>query len=669
MKAWFSAAELAGLPGLPGTERSINRMAERESWPSQPRAGRGGGREYAYSSLPDVTQQHLLAQHVSAIAETLPAVIDTPRALDVVRPAISELKTWQRQVMDARLTIVTLIDELAAEHGRAPAVAQILSMARSGALPPGVAACVPVANARSGKLCAPSLDRSTLYRWMKLRDTQGAQALAPASARTAAVPTWLPQLLSLYQRPQKPALAACLRAWREAYPDQPVPPQRTAERWIASLPVEVREYGRLGRNALRAVQPFVRRTTDGLWPMDIVTVDGHLFKGYVKHPSTGRKFRPELTCYLDVATRRAVGFSAWIAESTFAIWCALRPMVMDPALGIPAMHYSDNGAYRSDSHRATLARIGTTIMFAQAYRAQARGLIERFNSSVWIPLARTLPTYCGDDADPEHLKRELKIANSDDPHNLPGWQEFVNGCRAELDAYNNRPHASLGKKTPNEAWALALADGWRPTPLDHEDLHDVLPSTERKVNRGEVNLPWGKYGNNDLALHHGRRVRVAYDPTNGEQAWISDLDGQLICIAQRGWNEREYVHGNQVMHAQSQREEGRVKRLEKKLVDVREEGALLLENLPDAMLPMDFATKLADTVPVTISAPAKNIGSIAEDPRRNYAYWCRLDDRVALGETLSEEEQRIHRGYPQSIEWSAQRELFEAFEMKIEDWA
>ncbi len=51
----------------------------------------------------------------------------------------------------------------------------------------------------------------------------------------------------------------------------------------------------MGKNAIRAIKPFVRRTMDGLWPMDVVTVDGHIFKAYVRHPATGARFRPEVT--------------------------------------------------------------------------------------------------------------------------------------------------------------------------------------------------------------------------------------------------------------------------------------------------------------------------------------------------------------------------------------
>lgn len=55
---WFSAAQLAGLPGLPKNERNIRMLAERNDWQSRKRAT-GKGLEYHLSSLPEETQRAL----------------------------------------------------------------------------------------------------------------------------------------------------------------------------------------------------------------------------------------------------------------------------------------------------------------------------------------------------------------------------------------------------------------------------------------------------------------------------------------------------------------------------------------------------------------------------------------------------------------------------------
>ena len=54
MIEWYTAAELAGVPGLPTTEYRVQQRAERETWAWRAREGRGGGREYHLSALPAV---------------------------------------------------------------------------------------------------------------------------------------------------------------------------------------------------------------------------------------------------------------------------------------------------------------------------------------------------------------------------------------------------------------------------------------------------------------------------------------------------------------------------------------------------------------------------------------------------------------------------------------
>jgi len=59
---YFSAKEVAGLPGMPETDRHVRRIADSEKWPFQKRPGKGGGKEYLESSLPALTQRALAAK-------------------------------------------------------------------------------------------------------------------------------------------------------------------------------------------------------------------------------------------------------------------------------------------------------------------------------------------------------------------------------------------------------------------------------------------------------------------------------------------------------------------------------------------------------------------------------------------------------------------------------
>lgn len=58
VKKWYSASELAGLPGMPTTDRRAREKAKRLNWASRPARGKKGS-EFAFSNLPDETKAHL----------------------------------------------------------------------------------------------------------------------------------------------------------------------------------------------------------------------------------------------------------------------------------------------------------------------------------------------------------------------------------------------------------------------------------------------------------------------------------------------------------------------------------------------------------------------------------------------------------------------------------
>ena len=68
MKEWFSAKEIADLhlPSLPCSERNIQLKSKRENWKSRAREGRGGGKEYHISALPEVARIQLVVMTAPA---------------------------------------------------------------------------------------------------------------------------------------------------------------------------------------------------------------------------------------------------------------------------------------------------------------------------------------------------------------------------------------------------------------------------------------------------------------------------------------------------------------------------------------------------------------------------------------------------------------------------
>lgn len=110
----YSAAELAGLPGLPGTPQGVLLKARNEGWRSRPRAGRGGGKEYAFASLPPQAQAALALR--DAKAEIAPRPCDAAADLTaglaaawaIYNMATDKIKARARQAVEALLEVDAL---------------------------------------------------------------------------------------------------------------------------------------------------------------------------------------------------------------------------------------------------------------------------------------------------------------------------------------------------------------------------------------------------------------------------------------------------------------------------------------------------------------------------------------------------------------------------------
>jgi putative transposase len=601
---YYEAAELAGKPGLPALADDLNRRWGKD----KPRKTKkelglkGKGWMYPFGCLPKETQAALLAEMVKATGvdttdQDLPqrdqAVPALPGFAAGDRPVVKlppsqDCTDRQRNVAGARAAILAEVHRLErAGGGRERAIQTIVRLANAGELPEHLQRLVPVANDKANE--KRTLSRRSLWRWLALEE---AGRLAPKATRekTFDVPAWGPWLLKFYRQPQKPSLTAALTELAIKAPAEiERPSDGQARRWLAKLGNVERIKGRLGPRELRTVLPFTRRTTDGLWPMDIVLPDGHCFDAEVRHPFHGQPFRPEMTTYVDIATRRVVGWSVGLAESSALILDALRQMILTH--GIPCIHYSDRGAYKAelftDALTGILPRLGIEQAFSIAYNSQARGAIERLHQTLWVSLAKTLPTYIGAPMDKQAKQIAFKTTRKTG-RGLLAFEDFLALCRERVDAYNATPHRSLGGLSPNEAWTKAVAEGWEPVRLDDDDLDELLPEVVRTVQRGEISLPWGRYFSADLREFHGDTVRVRYDLHDGERVWIRDMEGRLLATAIRDGNARPYMPESAIEHARDRREAGRLSRLERKATEIRQERRGLIEPIPEMALPPDL---------------------------------------------------------------------------------
>ena len=573
----YTAKELAGLPGLPGTASAVIRRAKRENWPSRRRTG-SKAMEYPLSALPQATQDHLLQNALILASQDISvqnsAPVEQPDnaqlpALADIHLQLAPLKTWQQNTMDARLAFIRLIERGSLDLGVTKTIRALVDQINAGQIPGDYIDLIPVANARSGgKAGKATLSYRTLMRWWSDYKNSGGNyaVLAPVSVEKNNVPAWAPYLLDRYRTPQKPSLAQVLAELPHDLPagiDSPSYGQ--ADRYLKKISRLDLQKGRKSGSELRGQRLYRQRDASMFYPLDIVSCDGHSFKARVAHPQHGRPFKPEVCAVIDYVTHAVIGWSAGLAESHLTVADALRHAITTsdskPIGGLPLIFYADNGAgntakVNTDQVAGLYARLGIQFETGRPGNPQGRGLVERLNSSLWIPAAKQLPSYCGRDMDTAVARkvylqlgkdvRQAKQQNrdvTDISQHLISWPGFLEFLDDQVHHYNHRPHSALPRitcpqtkrrryMTPAELWTRFVAQGWQPEQLSHQEISLLFrPHELCKCVRGIITLHKKKYADPALEHYHGQQLMVGYDIHDPSQVWVRDGQGRLIVIA------------------------------------------------------------------------------------------------------------------------------------------
>jgi putative transposase len=687
---WMSAAEIDALhlPQMPAGKNGVIRLAKREGWPSRPRQGRGGGLEYPLSALPQAARDALALSRAVTVA---PGAVLIQQELPL--PAPADLRNWQRDTLTARAIVLAHVQNMAHDCGSIlKAEALFAEAAAKGTLPPTLQQAVRTANARAG--ASRSLSTQTLRRWRTeaRKSPDAPTVLAPKHNPIAEAPAWLEPVLDVYAHPIHRSVSEVLEIVAQRNPSLELPSVRTVQRVIASLGPLARNAGRLSARELKRFRAFVKRNFDDLEPLDVISADGHSFKAEVVNFLSGKPCKPEIVTVIDIATRRVIGYSLGLFEKAWLVADALRHAAR---LGVAAIFYTDNGCGFVNDHLGNeafgvLARLGSTHRTAIAYNAQARGVIERLQSSLWHRAARALPTYSGARASKDFKQAVYKrtrrdLAEQGHSKLLLDWPDFTAHCEASIAAYNDRPHSSLPKilcpltgtrrhQTPNEAWAAFIAKGWQPIIPDAALLDDLFRPTEtRTVNRARVQIGGHTYYSKvleDLDLHEAS-VRVAYDIHDASRVWISDAEGRRICIAERDANSARYFPEAETAAAKETRRQAnaQLQRLQK-----QEEKVLAQLGGLRVVEGGDGAT--VEVVPVTPVTPARasRRAQIAaeiqtpapvvqlETPNERFARARALEAALSAGETVQPEQAAWLTRYQQLPEYRARKNVEEGFQ-------
>lgn len=557
---WYCAAELAGLPSLPATHSAVLRQAKRCGWQSRARAGRGGGQEYSFSSLPPVTQAALLLREQPAIERKPKPALSDERIASIWQ-RFERVKQPLKDTAGRRLKALHAVESLV--HGGTS-----LMQARE------------IVAAQLQRENMPAASAVSIARWQDLvRDAHRSDWLAllvpqyTGRTATASIPPAAWELFKAdWLRVEAPSAESCyarLQRIATANPDWPaLPSLRTFMRRIErELPRGVRVLARQGEEALMRTYPAQERDRSVFAALDGVNADGHVWDVAVRFPD-GTIGRPVIVGWQDLASGKLLAWRMDQTESSDLVRLAFADMVT--RYGIPRACWLDNGRafaskfltggtpnryrfkVRAEDPVGIITGLGVHVHWVTPYQGQAKP-IERAWRDFCDSIAKH-PAFAGAWmgnnvlAKPENYgSRAIEWATFaavvDDEiaaHNARvGRRAKVCGGRSFDETFSaSYAHASIRKATSDQLRMLLLAA-------------DAVTASAQD---GSVRVAGNRYWCEALSGHAGRKVVLRFDPMALHTAvHCYALDGAYIgeaeCIASVGFADtnasREHARAKQ----------------------------------------------------------------------------------------------------------------------------
>lgn len=580
---WLNPAQLAGLPGLPTSQKSIREWLHKHAIPSRPRQAKGGGMEYDCSALPQKLRTAIAARQIATADSTALAQVDTAPVVSFAPPEkplpapLAPMPEPNRRppsltdkaTADARMLLVNMVLDLEPMHGIKRACNLVALQLASGQASTELQAAARKANQRAR---ADQVSARTLERYLGIYRAEGWWGLLPAPAPEPAlqdVEQDVAAVLGLYH-----SRDARFRKLTGAAKEVTRQLGRDFDTWKALYARARRALDKFGKSheantalikarfapgAQRDAQlPFKLRDTSNLAPNDVWLIDGHTVKAKVRHPDHGAPFAPELTICIDAFTRRITGWSANLSENVRAVGDALRHGVGQ--WGVPAILYGDNGAGETAKQMdcpidGFCARLGVTHKTGIPGKPQGHGIVERVHQTLGVNIARQFATYQGRDVDggtfrkvaAELAKEQRAVRRAEKTGEVvvlnakvPTWEQFIAAVEKAVHEYNTEHrHRSLPKRadgkhmTPAEYWAQTYNRDEQQL-LSQAELREMfMPAVLRTAQRGQVKFFNQTYAAPELMRRDvdGHEVSVRYDIHDPSFVRVYTLAGEYVCDA------------------------------------------------------------------------------------------------------------------------------------------
>lgn len=320
-----------------------------------------------------------------------------------------------------------------------------------------------------------------------------------------------------------------------------------------SIPVPVLKYFRLGEKAFKdECAPYIKRTYGDLHSNDIWVCDNHTFDIFVDDGEHRKPIRVYLTGFLDVRSRKMVGWYVTDAPCSDATLQALRRGI--EKYGIPRRILSDNGreflthdiggrGFRKDGRKDDEHRIPTIldnlqIEFRTALVRNARAkIIERAFRDVKDCFSKLFDGYTGGTIAerPERLKELARSAS-----NFTPYADFISYVDTYIEGwFNFQEHSGvgMGNKTRNQVYAEQLIEVRR---ASQKDLNLMMLRNTRMQTVKRDGVVLKLYGteitfwSNELLYDHiGEKVYFRYNPDDLSEVRVYDEKDRFLCTAQQ----------------------------------------------------------------------------------------------------------------------------------------
>jgi len=423
-----------------------------------------------------------------------------------------------------------------------------------------------IAELRAAEADAPSAN--TLRRWLKLWRGGGASALADQrSGRARLTYGWEARAIELWNQPQCPARATVAwqlrgEGWRDAT-------ETRVRRYLNALPASVGgENTRRRRGAHHFRQNFTPHVIRDETPVDVGMIyegDGHTCDVHVQHPATGKRYRPELTVWIDVRSHFVAGWWLSEAESAVSTLFSLSHAFTGHDHVPAALHVDPGSGFKNAMMQAEtvgwLNKLGVTVFHARPGNARGKGLVEGWFRHFEERCGKLFDTFVGQNRTDDLMRRPDKSAR-EGKITVPSLRDYAAAVQAYIDSYNANPQRRLGC-APAELWGREL----QRAPVGMSEAMLLRPALQRKVRRASVTLFRRRYTHPNLYMVDGEVVEVEYNLLDDSRVWIN-RGGRRLCEAHKS-SARPWVGASVIDDLRLARAAGQEKRLARKLAEAQ----------------------------------------------------------------------------------------------------